>query len=562
MRLRSMLAARKPDENQIIQRSVLNPSPLSNERTAEWSAAIPQHDPALGRADGSVGASTTPAVFGHNFSTISVFPDDTTNADLARQLNVYAPLDHSALHDSDAAAPAPIVQARLHMNPPDDQYEREAEEIANLLTRSPNFNAIPADGMDQGIAPPTLRVQASPLSGNAGLADIPPTLEAEIATLPYSGMPLSAAERSFFEPRFGHDFSNVRIHTDAQASHLAQELNAEAFTVGPDIAFAAGAYAPGTTEGQHLIAHELTHVVQQTTGGVGQQVAASPAVQRQEAEPTAEPVPTPSPEATATPQPGQGGPGPVGEGVGYVSVHVGTTMTAEAALRELYQQGARQISQQALNMVASGTSVEEAARWATEARNQLKVDIRMQGSPITRGLAEARNMRVYGRPEGPTYDELIRQGRTPEEIIGSAGRSNTRVNRVATQLRIAGRFLIVVDLAIVTWEVVEAPEDERLQTAVEGVGGLAGAAAGGWAGAKAGGAVGAFFGPVGMAVGGVIGGIGGALLGGWAGSEAAGAAYEFAEELFTPDLDAQMSEIDAAEEQYIREQAQALGVGR
>lgn len=69
--------------------------------------------------------------------------------------------------------------------------------------------------------------------------------------------------RHYFEPRFGYDFSQVRVHTDAKAAESARAVNALAFTVGRDVAFGAGQYAPGTTEGKRLLAHELTHVVQQ-----------------------------------------------------------------------------------------------------------------------------------------------------------------------------------------------------------------------------------------------------------------------------------------------------------
>jgi hypothetical protein len=77
------------------------------------------------------------------------------------------------------------------------------------------------------------------------------------------GQPLDAKTRAFMEPRFGHDFSRIRLHTDAKAAESAQALNALAFTVGPNIVFGADRYAPMTREGQRLLAHEMTHVLQQ-----------------------------------------------------------------------------------------------------------------------------------------------------------------------------------------------------------------------------------------------------------------------------------------------------------
>jgi hypothetical protein len=82
------------------------------------------------------------------------------------------------------------------------------------------------------------------------------------------GQPLDAQTRAFMEPRFGHDFSGVRIHTDTAASQSAEAVAARAYTVGGDIAFRSGEYSPGGSGGRHLLAHELTHVVQQGAAGV------------------------------------------------------------------------------------------------------------------------------------------------------------------------------------------------------------------------------------------------------------------------------------------------------
>jgi hypothetical protein len=78
------------------------------------------------------------------------------------------------------------------------------------------------------------------------------------------GKPLSGRIRSFFEERMGRDFSDVRVHTGPQAQRSVRSINADAFTLGKDVAFAKGNYRPDTTEGKKLIAHELTHVIQQT----------------------------------------------------------------------------------------------------------------------------------------------------------------------------------------------------------------------------------------------------------------------------------------------------------
>ena len=77
------------------------------------------------------------------------------------------------------------------------------------------------------------------------------------------GQPLDAGTRAFMEPRFGHDFSKVRVHADARAAESARAVNAAAYTVGQDVVFGAGQYQPNAAAGRQLLGHELTHVVQQ-----------------------------------------------------------------------------------------------------------------------------------------------------------------------------------------------------------------------------------------------------------------------------------------------------------
>lgn len=100
--------------------------------------------------------------------------------------------------------------------------------------------------------------------GTGGPAFAPPAVHDVLGS---AGAPLDPAVRGALEPRFGRDFSRVRVHTDARAALSAEMVNARAYTVGQDIVFAAGSYTPGTTDGRRLLAHELTHVAQQDTGG-------------------------------------------------------------------------------------------------------------------------------------------------------------------------------------------------------------------------------------------------------------------------------------------------------
>jgi hypothetical protein len=86
-----------------------------------------------------------------------------------------------------------------------------------------------------------------------------------------SGQPLDASARAYMEPRFGQDFSGVRVHTDNRAAESAASVNALAYTVGQHVVFGSGQYAPETTTGKRLLAHELTHVVQQGNSTTGLQ---------------------------------------------------------------------------------------------------------------------------------------------------------------------------------------------------------------------------------------------------------------------------------------------------
>ena len=105
-------------------------------------------------------------------------------------------------------------------------------------------------------------------TNSASTGEAPPIVH-EVLNSP--GQPLDAQTRAFMEPRFGHDFSRVRVHNDSKAAQSARAVNARAYTVGENVAFGAGEYAPETSAGQRLLAHELTHVVQQQGGPTGLQ---------------------------------------------------------------------------------------------------------------------------------------------------------------------------------------------------------------------------------------------------------------------------------------------------
>ena len=127
-----------------------------------------------------------------------------------------------------------------------------------------------------------------------------PDMVNEVVQRKGSGQPLPEGARGQMEDHFGADLGGVRVHTDGEAAALNRELNAQAFTVGSDVFFAEGKYNPTSSEGQGLLAHELTHVGQQTGfGGEAVQPQANPEeeeVQRQAAEEEEKPMEGKKPE--------------------------------------------------------------------------------------------------------------------------------------------------------------------------------------------------------------------------------------------------------------------------
>jgi hypothetical protein len=154
-------------------------------------------------------------------------------------------------------------QPKLTVNTPGDIYEREAEAIADKVTRMSGNQSPPLSHSQLPKAPlseiPAPIVQAKSEGGPA----VSNTLSEQITSSRGSGAEMDRTTQAFMQSRFGADFSHVRIHTDGEAVRIARELNAQAFTVGRDIHFDSGKYSPGTDGGRHLLAHELTHTIQQ-----------------------------------------------------------------------------------------------------------------------------------------------------------------------------------------------------------------------------------------------------------------------------------------------------------
>lgn len=143
------------------------------------------------------------------------------------------------------------LQTKLTIGASNDPLEQEADRIADQVMASPVHGAVSS-------AP--VKVQRFTGNPSGQGMEVPASVERVLAS---PGGPLEPALRQDMEGRFGHDFSQVRVHTGGAAEQSARDVNAHAYTVGNNVVFGAGRFVPGTNEGRRLIAHELTHVVQQ-----------------------------------------------------------------------------------------------------------------------------------------------------------------------------------------------------------------------------------------------------------------------------------------------------------
>jgi hypothetical protein len=144
------------------------------------------------------------------------------------------------------------AQRAATVSSPHDAAELEAHAVARRVVRTPEASITPVDASTNG------SIQRAPLAASA-----PPAAGVTLPAHVGGGMPLPGPVRSFMEPRFRASFANVRIHTGEQAAQLSTGLGAQAFTVGPHVFFGKDQYRPDSQAGRELIAHELTHTVQQ-----------------------------------------------------------------------------------------------------------------------------------------------------------------------------------------------------------------------------------------------------------------------------------------------------------
>lgn len=182
----------------------------------------------------------------------------------------------------------PVIQKKLSVGSANDSYEVEADQVADKVMKmsEPASNITHSGALVQrkcahceqeeklqmkplaeSISP--LIQRSSPESGRESHA--PNHVENQINSSKGSGNSMDKGTKNFMESRFGTDFSNVKIHTGSDAVQMSRELGAQAFVVGNDIYFNEGKYNPNSDSGKHLLAHELTHTVQQV-GGIGRKI--------------------------------------------------------------------------------------------------------------------------------------------------------------------------------------------------------------------------------------------------------------------------------------------------
>lgn len=177
----------------------------------------------------------------------------------------------------------PLLQTKLVINEPGDRYEQEANRVADQVIRMPENGGIAVEPLfgpyetsmnpedlhrqpveeeeEEGDEEPLQAMRQGPPQESCGVDAAPPLVHDAMRS---PGQPLDARTLAFMESRFGHSFGHVRVHTGELAGASARAISSRAYTFGRDIAFATGQYAPASPTGRRLLAHELTHVIQQS----------------------------------------------------------------------------------------------------------------------------------------------------------------------------------------------------------------------------------------------------------------------------------------------------------
>jgi hypothetical protein len=273
--MRFVLNYESPYERLAMVYQKISKSASSNPKTSEKSASIPPR---------SIPSPQAPIAHFHDFTQIPVH-----SPVIQAKLTIGSPNDRYEQEADRVASqvvqqlhrPASLltarVQTKLTMGEPGDLYEREADEIASRVVRhqermSQSPAILPSVSPDPIMVQPMLQRQISSFpeeeemlqARGTGIADITSSLEERITVKAGMGQPLAKSVQQKMESSFNTSFDGVRIHTDTEAAQMNQSLHAEAFTYGNDIYFGASRFDPSSKSGSELLAHELTHTLQQS----------------------------------------------------------------------------------------------------------------------------------------------------------------------------------------------------------------------------------------------------------------------------------------------------------
>ena len=204
----------------------------------------------------------------------AVLPTRTTRRPSETQLRMAPPVrastPHHTLHRCTCGGGCPRCHRKtlsttgLGLSQPGDPSEREADLVADQIMSGLHEERAPTHTPPSSTLLRRPHVRGAEAAAAASLPSVPNSAPAHVhEVLRSPGRPLDPATRAFMEPRFDHDFQHVRVHTGGAAAQSAQSVNARAYTLGNQLVFGAGHYAPHSVLGRHLLAHELTHVVQQ-----------------------------------------------------------------------------------------------------------------------------------------------------------------------------------------------------------------------------------------------------------------------------------------------------------
>jgi hypothetical protein len=267
------------EQAHMLQRMIGNQAPL---RILAQRASNLTGNECCGNQEREVNPESTtvrpaPGSVSWDFSKISIFPPDSTNQSQARSPHSTPPLPGA-------------IQAKLSVGPVSDPLEREADRVADqvmgkvmparpVLQTNAGVSGIQRQEADQTTAADQMLADNNPLTAqieqllsqdgiqrnSAGGGDHGTDgIESLLSSTKGSGQPIPSPSRAEMEGAFGADFSGIRLHTNNRAVQMNRQLNSYAFTHGQDIYFNEGAFDPSTREGKHLLAHELTHTLQQS----------------------------------------------------------------------------------------------------------------------------------------------------------------------------------------------------------------------------------------------------------------------------------------------------------